>query len=74
MTVIEPDTSLADIDLDDEDEMHAWDERVGARARAHLEEAMALLRSANLIDEDGRVVPGELPGDMRCGSKTSVTT
>ena len=69
-----PDASLADLDLEDEDAMDAWDGRVKALARARLGDALAELRTLGLIDERGRVVPREQPADMRPESKTSVTT
>jgi hypothetical protein len=69
-----PDVSLATVDLEDDAAVDAWSERMARRASTHVAEAMAELRALGLIDEQGRIVPRELPTDMQPESKTSVTT
>lgn len=70
----EPDVSLTGVDLDDEDDVDGWRERMRAGAAQRVADAMARFRALGLVDADGRIVEQALPPDMHAGSKTSVAT
>lgn len=64
--------TAADVDPDDQPAVAGFRARRLAQARELAEKAVSDLRDAGIIDKHGKLVPGELPADMRSDSKTDV--
>jgi hypothetical protein len=55
----------------------AWEDyirRMQSAAQGRIHAEAARLQQANIIDQDGRVIPDTMPPDMEPGSHTSTIT
>lgn len=71
-TTTEKPFTAANVDPDDQAAVVTFRARRLAEALELAEKAVRDLRAAGILDEDGKLVPGELPADMWPDSKTDV--
>ena len=69
-----PDITLEHVDFDEPASVDAWRDRMRARAKWAVSEAMMRFRARGLVDATGCIVERDLPADMQPDSKTSVAT
>lgn len=69
-----PPAALVMPDPEDRERWSAWLEAMLRAGGERLAAEQREMKARGILDEEGRLTPGELPEDMRPGSTTSVAT
>ena len=64
--------TLAEFDPRDERALERWEKGMLQKGRTHLTRELRRLRDLGVLDENGKLIPKDLPPDMKPGSRAGV--